>query len=38
MLSSETKSRSQMVSLPYGQPLMKPLTPFFKSVITELRL
>ena len=33
MLSSETKSCSQTVSLPYGQPLMKPLTPFFKSVM-----
>ena len=33
MLSSETKSCSQTVSLPHGQPLMKPLTPFFKSVM-----
>lgn len=33
MLSSETKSRSQTVSLPRAQTLMKPLTLFFKSVM-----
>ena len=33
MLSSRAKSRSQPVSLPGAQPLMKPLTPFFKSVM-----
>ena len=33
MFSSQAKSRSQPVSLPGAQPLMKPLTPFLKSVM-----